>query len=116
MSATSVTGKGLGKSAKLTTNELATLANGPSIIFTGITNVVSVISSPPSISTSVTFPYPLPGGADKYVVLLTTINGGNAYIATRTESNGNFTGFIAVADTDCTVMYLVAKVGSRPQL
>lgn len=115
MAATSVTGKGTGDSNKLTTTDLAILANGPSIIFTGIIEIGSVLTSPPTTSNTVTFPYPLTGGMDQYVVILTTVNAGYVYISDRDEdSDGNFTSFTLVCESDGLVMYLVAKVGSKP--
>lgn len=117
MSASSVTGSGVGASRKPTSNELAILANGPNIIFTGLIEATDGIASPPITLASVVFNYPLPGGADNYVVLLTTINAGYAYVADRDEDGeGNFTGFSVIAEEDGTVMYLVAKVGQRPNL
>jgi hypothetical protein len=112
----SVTGQGLGAAGKFTTTELSILANAPSIIFSGITETTGLMS-PPVSTNNVVFPYPLPGGMDKYVVLLTTINGGVVYVSDRDEDDdGNFTGFSFVSESDGDVMYLVAKVGVRPQL
>ncbi len=117
MGATSVTGVGSGTSRKLTTNELSVLANGPSIIFTGLVEATEGVSSPPTPANFVDFPYPLAGGMDQYVVMLTTINAGSAHVADRDEDDdGNFTGFTFVAESEGTVMYLVAKIGQRPNI
>ena len=120
--ATSVTGvSGAGTSGKYTTTELAILANGPSIFFTGIIEVdgssSSPPSSPPSSTNTLVFPYALVGGAEHYVVLLTTLNGGAAYVTdTDEDSDGNFIGFSLIAEADCSVMYLVANAGIRPTI
>ncbi len=116
MTATSVTGVGQGESNKPTTKELAAFAEGPSIIFTGITDATDNMSSPPTAENTVVFPYVLAGGADAYVVMLTSINAGATYISNKAESDGNFTGFTFVAEAEGSVMYLVAKVGSRPNI
>jgi hypothetical protein len=116
MAATSLTGKGSGSSNKPTTTELGILANGPSIIFTGITEIVE-LGSPPIEATTYTFPYPLPGGKDSYVVMLTSLCGGTAYVTSREEDDdGNFTGFNAVVESTSLVQFLVAKVGVKPQV
>ena len=117
MSATSVTGVGPGASNKPTTNELSALANGPSIIFTGIVASEDTVSSPPIATNTVSFPYALEGGADNYVVMLTTINGGAVYVSDRDEDDDdNFTGFSFVTEAECDVMYLVSKVGIKPNV
>lgn len=115
MAATSVTGVGQGDSGKYTIKDLAILANAPNIIFSGMVEA-SEIMSPPSSSNTVVFPYALPGGADNYVIMLTTINAGLAYVSDRDEIEGNFTGFSFITETDGTLMYLVVKVGSKPEL
>lgn len=48
MGASSVTGKGIGSSNKLTVKELAIAANGPQIYFSGIITSAGVTLSPPS--------------------------------------------------------------------
>lgn len=114
MGATSATGIGLGSAEKITATKLETFANGPSIIFAGMMQTLDSISSPPSNTNRVTFPYPLPGGVDKYVVMLTGINTSSVYVAVRYEDDdGNFTGFSAVSDTDGDAMYMVVKAGFR---
>lgn len=117
MTASSITGVGHGSSDKTTLAELGVLANGPSIIFTGIVETDGGLSSPPSTTNAIVFPYTLPGGADSYVVLLTTINAGYVHVTDRDEdSDSNFTGFSFAAEAAGDVMYLVAKVGSKAQI
>lgn len=116
MGASSVTGSGEGSAGTITGKELAILANGPSIIFTGIAEAVDSNMSPPSVSNTVVFPYPLAGEADDYVVMLTSLNAGSVYISDRDESDTHFTGFSFVAEAEGYVMYLVAKVGMKPVL
>jgi hypothetical protein len=119
MSASSVTGRGNGSANKLTVPELAILSNGPVIYFSGVAEAPEeVLSSPPiSSSNSVTFPYPLPGGSERYVVMLTTKNAGKAYVTDLVENDdGEFTGFTALAESEGTIMYIVASIGVRPNL
>lgn len=117
MGATSTEGRGPGAVNPVSTADLSkdwTLS--PTIIFTGIFETEEVLSSPPSVLNEVVFPYALIGGPNNYVVMLTTINGGKAYIISRTEdAYGNFTGFTAGVESDCNCMYLVARVGSKAQ-
>lgn len=114
MGASSVTGTGLGTSGKFTTTELAILANGPNILITGVVESEDNNSSPPSSGNNIVFPEPLEGGAENYVVLLTTQNGGYAYISENDEDDdGNFTGFSFMTESECTLMYLVAKIGVK---
>jgi hypothetical protein len=117
MGASSVTGSGAGSAGTVTSKDLAILANGPTIIFTGIAEGEENVSSPPNpAANTVVFPYALEGSADAYVVILTTINGGYAYITDRDEADGYFTGFSFACEADGSVMYLVAKVGMKPQI
>lgn len=116
MAAQSVTGSGLGSSGKLTSKELATLAMGPSIQIAGtIQTEDGVGSSPPSPEVnSVTFPKALNGGSENYAVILTTLNGGVSYVTNLDEDDdGNFSGFSFATESDCTLMYIVVKVGQR---
>lgn len=128
MGASSVTGAGSGSSGKLTLNDLSQLANGPTILIAGIasTGTGELSESPPSeTSGTVTFPKPLPGNGNGdpgscYVVMLTTLNGGYAYVTDMDdqdldgdEVDDHFTGFSFTADSECDVMYIVAKVGIR---
>lgn len=116
MAASSVTGRGSGVAEAFS---LKDLAHTPYIIFSGIQHTsAEPPASPPADSdfASVTFPYPLPGGVDNYIIMLTTITGGTAYVIDREEDDdGNFTKFYFTADSECDVMYLVARVGSKPQ-
>lgn len=115
MGASSVTGKGLGSSKKLTGKELSSLANGPKIYFSGIIAGESVPTSPPSSNmNTVVFPYALEGGAENYVVMLTSINGGYTYITDLDETDGNFTGFSFAVEEESDVMYMVVDCGIRP--
>lgn len=120
MPATSVTGRGLGSSKKYTVKDLAILANGPAIHIAGSVESGSNDSSPPSSPpgpdyiATVTFPSPLEGSSDNYVISLTTQNGGYAYVIEMLESNGNFSGFSLATEAEGTVMYLVVSKGSRP--
>jgi len=116
MGSTSSTGKGQGASEKLTVAELGILANSPSILFSGIAEAVNSNTSPPTPSSIITFPHALEGAASNYIVMLTTINGGYAYVTALYETSGNFTGFACTVEADCSLMYLVAKVGFRPNL
>lgn len=115
MGATSVTGKGQGASDKPTLADLAIAANGPTIMIADIHTLTSEgITSPPSVNTTVRFP-PLAGGADKYVVSLTTHGGGSVFINEFIENdNGDFIGFSVVAESEGFLHYLVVKKGYKP--
>lgn len=116
MGANSATGTGSGAALTKTAKELSMLANAPTIIFAGYVEDI-VTASPTSGLGTVTFPYPLPGGANKYVVIATSLNAGSVYVSSLNEdSDENFTGFNIVAETDGDVMYMVSKVGSRPNI
>jgi hypothetical protein len=116
MGASSATGKGSGSSNKLTSKELASLSTGPSILIAGAVEAQQTASSPPTTGNVVVFPEPLPGGAENYVVILTTQNAGNAYVSDMNEDgSGNFSGFDFVIEADGTLMYLVSKIGVRPK-
>lgn len=115
MGASSVTGTGTGASEKVTTTELAILANAPSIIFTGIVESSnSDNSSPPTNSATVVFPYVLPYASSNYVVILTSLNGGYSYVSSKDETGGKFSGFSCITQSEGSAMYLVAAVGSKP--
>lgn len=112
MGATSVTGIGSGSSDKYTTTQLAILANGPSIIITQYTEAVTLPVSPSGFGGEVEFPIGLcPGPATNYIVNLTTINGGAAWITSMTETDGNFASFTFQTDAECFVMFQVVTVG-----
>jgi hypothetical protein len=115
MTAATTTGRGHGSSNKFTTKELAKIANGPVIMVAGYAESQGGVASPPSSSDVVVFPTPLEGGSENYVVLLTTQNGGYAYVNNLNENaDGDFIGFSFLTETDCSLMYLVAKVGHKP--
>lgn len=115
MSASSVSGTGPGPSNKANFTDLANAANGPQIIFTGYAEATESVSSPPGLTNTVKFPYPLPGGSSKYVVMLTSQNAGTVYVADMIEDEDeNFTGFGFTPETEGQVMYLVSKVGIKP--
>ena len=100
---------------ELSKYNLESIAKAPSIIFTGYAEAEAIYTSPPSNSSVVSFPYALTGGVDSYVILLTTINAGYAYVVERlTDRNGNFSGFSCITQYEGTVMYLVSKIGTRP--
>jgi hypothetical protein len=116
MGANSVTGTGLGSARKLTTKELAILANGPSILFSGVSEAITnEVLSPPTILNTVVFPYALPGGEENYVIIITSLNSGFVYVTTKNEDDdGNLIGFTFIAEAEGSIMYLVSKVGVRP--
>lgn len=113
MAAQSVTGTGTGACDKLTTKELAILATGPSILYSGTAESFEV-ASPPSGSNTVVLPKALPGAASNYVVVLTSINAGAVYITELTEEDGDFVSFTFNAESEGSVMYIVASAGIRP--
>jgi hypothetical protein len=115
MGASTSTGKGFGNSNGLTTKELAILANAPSILIAGIAESDGTPLSPTGMTGEAVFPRTLAGGAENYVVILTTQNGGYAYVVEMNEDNhGDFSGFTFFAEVECTVMYIVSKIGVRP--
>lgn len=118
MGATSVTGTGPGDAGKVTTTDLAILANGPAIVMAGYATSTTIIAMSPTTSgVVVTFPKPLEGHSSNYVVLTTTVNGGWSYVIDMNENgDGHFTDFTILTEVDCDVMYLVAKVGIRPTI
>lgn len=115
MAGTSVTGKGPGDSGKLTTDQLAIFANGPSILIAGTVEVDSGLSSPPASGMgTVVFPKVLPGPVDDYVVILTGIGTGAVQVVVKNENGlGEFIGFTATAEDEGTAMYIVSKIGVR---
>lgn len=119
MTAASTTGTGLGVSGKPNSGQLATLSQGPSIVVAGtIASVESDITSPPTPTADVVFPEPLIGTSDDYVILLTTVNAGSAYVAVVVEDDdaGTVTGFGLVSEFEGDVMYLVVTKGIRPSV
>jgi len=114
MGATSVTGKGIGASNKITTKEMSALANGPDILVAG-RMVIETIGSPPTAgANTVRFNRVLPGSPDIYTVILTGI-GIQPYLADFIDDDaGDFVGFIAAAEDDGEAMYIVVKNGQKP--
>jgi hypothetical protein len=115
MTATSVTGRGQGASDKPTLADLALAAVGPVILIADISEATEVgFSSPPSSGNTVRFPTPLPGGKDKYVVILTSVASGLVYTVDFLEDGDDFTGFTYIAETEGFVHYMVVKRGYKP--
>lgn len=114
MGASSVTGVGLGQANKPTLRDLSVLANGPQIVITGIAASADLETSPPSNGGTVVFPAPLSNPSTDYVVMLTTVNGGDAYVTDLDEEDGLFSGFDFVTESECDVMYCVMNIGIRP--
>ena len=113
MSATSITGKGKGYTKTPTSKQLAILSQAPSILITGTANSGGM-TSPPGYNNIIIFPKPLQGPSSNYVVIITTQNGGASYVTSMDEQNGNFIGFHFATEVECTIMYLVSKIGVRP--
>lgn len=115
MAATTSQGTGHGAANKPTTNDLAVIAQtGPYIVFAGYAEGSEAMSSPPGLTDTVIFPYPL-DSVDNYVVMLTSLNAGSVYVTDLSEDETGFYGFEFAVETDGTVMYAVVKVGARPQ-
>ena len=120
MAATSVTGKGLGSSGKLTTKDLAILVNGPCVFAAGTVEVnfnagMSPPSSPPDPEnmTVVYLPVVLPNVND-YCVILTANNAITAYVVDLIDDDdSNMTGFTFSASDEGTVNYMVVRKGFR---
>jgi hypothetical protein len=118
MTASSTTGVGRGSSNKATVKELSALANAPSILIAGVVESEGIAASPPADpGNEVVFPTPIIGGSENFIVLLTTQNGGYAYITSMNENDdGNFSGFNFATESECTLMYLVTKIGQKPTI
>ncbi len=112
MAASSVTGRGNGASKKPTAKELS---SGPILLITGIVHAEEMPVSPGSIGGGeVVFNTPLPGKANGYIVTITSLNGGYSYVTALNEnSNGDFTGFEFITESECEVMYMVASIGRK---
>lgn len=129
MGASSSTGvSGTGVSGKATTNDLSRWALGPQILIAGIASTGIVSDDPPSSPPApgelgqVVFPTPLPGLGEEHCVVVTTLNGGSVYVIDMDDQDldgddedDHFTGFTFLAESSCDVMYIVTKVGKRPQ-
>lgn len=110
MGASSATGKGNGASNKPGIVQLQEFSNSV-ILAAGYAEGSEVVASPPGFNNLVEFDVPLEGPSDRYVVMVTTLNGGYAYVSTMQENDdGNFYRFGVVVEADCNFMYLVAKV------
>lgn len=115
MGASSATGTGKGYCRKPTVKDLANQSQGPQILVSGRIEAIESISSPPSDTAGVVrFPYPLPGDSDNYVVTLTGLGITGVYVGQMLEENGNFVGFIALAEDAGQAMYIVTKIGQKP--
>lgn len=124
MGASSTTGvSGVGDSNQATTKDLSRWELGPQILLAGIATSIELdaSASPPSYGGTVILPEPLLGLGEEHVVLLTTLNGGAAYIVDMNDEDldgddedDHFTEFTFRTDSDCDVMYIVTKVGIRP--
>lgn len=117
--AQSVTGTGLGSAGKVTSKELAILANAPSILVAGRVDIEEsdAVSSPPSPTNTVTFETPLPGSSSNYVVIVTGLNTGLVYVgAMQNNSDGDFYRFVLLSENAGTCMYFVVKAGARPNV
>lgn len=114
MGASSATGTGLGSSNKPTAGELSTMSLvAPAIYVAGSTESNGALSSPPSPGNIVHFPFPLPGGPDKYAVILTGQGTGAVFVVSLLDNDSGFTGFILSSEEEGTVFYIVVKKGAR---
>lgn len=75
-------------------------------------------SSPPSPGAvgTVEFETPFPGLGEEHCVILTTLNGGSAYVIDMDDrdldgddEDDHFTGFSFLAENNCSVMFIVLK-------
>ncbi len=110
MGASSVQGTGPGSAEGKTTQNLSTR---PMLIATGIAETVDVPVSPTTAMATVTFPEPLIGGPDNYVIMLTGLSVGDTYVASTTTSGGNFTSFTIASGDEGSVYYMVTTKGFR---
>src|SRR4051812_15448193 len=79
--------------------KIAALSPEPSIIFTGNVMVEEQRSSPPTFTKTVMFPYALIGNADRFLVILTSVDGGEVTVTkNHHDVKGNFTGISFVAE------------------
>jgi hypothetical protein len=120
MPASSTTGTGQGFTPALTNKELTNIRNqNPQIVLCGYAESLPIENaSPPAEVGYVYFPYSLVGDSTHYVVMLTTIRGGNAYVVEMYEETdgdsstgiGSFSGFSLTSEEECDVMYMVVKI------
>ena len=97
--------------------ELRLASMSPSIYLAGMLEAsdsnMSPPSSPPSSLNTVTFDA-LPGHYSRYIVMLTTQNGGLAYVTEMIyNDSNNLTGFSVYSEVECTVNYMVVRTGVR---
>ena len=114
MAASSVTGTGLGKSHKETADLLDNLEATSKIVAAGTAETSSdgLPSSPPSDPTVVvTFESPLPLPSNRYVVILTAVNGSDpAYVSDLSDNDDDqFESFSITCASECDVNYIVIK-------
>jgi len=115
MGAQSATGTGLGSSKKVTTKELAILANAPSILVADAVDLSDGVSSPPTPSARIVLTNPLPGSHVNYVVMITSLNAGTVYVSDMSDNdNDNFSEFSVIGEAEGSCMYFISKVGIRP--
>lgn len=120
MAAQTTEGTGNGSVENVTTHNLSKVNNGPSILIAGVVSAAELLSSPPAIGNTVTFQVPLPGLGEEHCVILTTLNGGYAYVTDMDDQDldednedDHFTGFSFYTESECDVMYIVTKVGAK---
>lgn len=119
MGAQSVTGTGFGASNKLTTKELSSLANGPSILVAGSVELADDLLpiSPPTPAATVTLTNPLPGSHENYVVIITSLNSGMVFVSDMSDNDdNNFSEFTVMGEAEGSCMYLITKAGTRPTI
>lgn len=115
MGAYSVTGTGPGSVEYYNNQQLTNIAIGPaSIVYVGKVDTSNdIIISPPANLATVYFQNPLPDGSVNYSIFLTTVNGGSSQVVAFFEDGGLFTGFVCSSEFECTINYMVVRIGSR---
>lgn len=108
MGAYSVTGVGVGSSQDHPNNTLNIAVAGY------LTAVTTLNTSPSTNGGTVRFPYPLQNSPNEYTVILTSLNGGAAYVSSLDEIDDRFIGFSVITSYPCQVMYIVVKNGFKP--
>jgi len=111
-----VTGVGLGNSRKVSTKELAPLANGPHILVVGRAELEEdLMVNPPVPTATIVLSTPLPYVYQNYVVLITGLNTGTIYIASLTNDDDNkFSEFRVIGESEGTCMYMILSNGLIP--